>query len=37
MADPEIAPPEDTLPAAVANALDATTTPTPTDGTVPLP
>jgi serine protease AprX len=37
MADPELAPPEDTLPAAVANALDATTTTTPTDGTVPLP
>ena len=37
MADPEIAPPEDTLPAAVADALDTTTTPTPTDGTVPLP
>lgn len=37
MADPEIAPPENTLPATVANALDAPTTPTPTDGTVPLP
>jgi serine protease AprX len=37
MADPEIAPPENTLPAAVANALETPTTPTPTDGTVPLP
>lgn len=33
MADPEIAPPEDTLPAAVASVLD--TTSSPTDGTVP--
>jgi serine protease AprX len=37
MADPELAPPENTLPAAVANALDTTSTPIPTDGTVPLP
>jgi serine protease AprX len=37
MADPELAPPENTLPATVASALDTTTTPTSTDGTVPLP
>jgi hypothetical protein len=37
MADPELAPPEDTLPAAVATALDDTTTSSPTDGTVPSP
>jgi serine protease AprX len=35
MADPELAPPEDTLPAAVVNALDEPTTSAPTDGTVP--
>jgi hypothetical protein len=35
MADPELAPPEDTLPAAVASALDELPTSSPTDGTVP--
>ena len=38
MADPDIAPPEDTLPAAVASALDNTnSTSSSTDGTVPGP
>ena len=38
MADPDIAPPEDTLPAAVASALDDTnSTSSSTDGTVPGP
>ena len=38
MADPEIAPPEDTLPAAIASALDNTnSTSSSTDGTVPGP
>jgi serine protease AprX len=37
MADPELAPAEDTLPAAVASALEAPATSSPTDGTVPGP
>lgn len=37
MADPELAPAEDTLPAAVASALDELPTSSLTDGTVPLP
>jgi serine protease AprX len=38
MADPDLAPPEDTLPAAVASALDNTnSTSSSTDGTVPGP
>jgi serine protease AprX len=37
MADPEIAPSEDTLPAAVASVLDELPTSSPTDGTVPGP
>jgi len=38
MADPDIAPPEDTLPAAVASALgDTNSTSSSTDGTVPGP
>jgi len=35
MADPELAPPENTLPAAVASALDAPTTSTPTGDSSP--
>jgi serine protease AprX len=37
MADPELAPPENTLPAAVASALDDLPASSPTDGTVPGP
>ena len=35
MADPELAPSEATLPAAIAGALDQQATSPPTDGTVP--
>jgi serine protease AprX len=37
MADPDIAPPEDTLPAAVANVLDDTNSSSPTNGQAPSP